>query len=141
MSCYVNCPATYYSNSTYCLACDSTLCNTCLTTNSTCLSCHTGLYLQGSSCVGSCASGMIVNSSNVCVYCNSPCQTCLNSNTSYCTSCYASNFMYLGTCGMTCPTYFFADNTSESCKSCQSPCSTCISLSTCLTCSNSLNYL
>lgn len=139
--CYANCPSLFYTNGTDCLSCNLALCKTCLTTADTCLSCATGLYLLGSSCLGGCPAGMNIYNGQICLSCSGNCLTCLTSNNSYCTTCYPNTFVYMGSCISTCPTYFFSDDASGSCKACKSPCKECISLTDCLNCLNPLFYL
>lgn len=134
--CLAVCPSTYYSNINICSAC-TLPCLTC-SGSSICLSCSNGSYLYGSSCVGSCGSGLTTYNNSICLYCSVSCMTCLSANSSACTSCYSGAYLDQNsqTCSSTCSNGFYPDSSSGIglCLPCVAPCLYCTSATYCLSC-------
>lgn len=137
--CLPSCPAGYYNNGTACLACVPP-CQNCYD-SANCISCSNGSYLMGSQCNASCATGMIVINNTYCQYCTGLCLTCLTANSSYCTSCPATQFLQWGSCKDICAAGYFGNNTSGFCEICQPPCGNCTSITICLTCYDTTLFL
>jgi hypothetical protein len=99
-----------------------------------CLSCPNNTYLQGGTCVGTCADGSY-HSGSVCVGCRPVCATC--SSASSCLSCSSPLNLLGGECLAACPAgYVSVLNSSSlsSCLNCPSSCLVCLSISSCSTC-------
>eukprot|EP00919_Chromeraceae_sp_WS-2016_P002244 GHVR01005462.1.p2 GENE.GHVR01005462.1~~GHVR01005462.1.p2 ORF type:complete len:108 (+),score=1.16 GHVR01005462.1:1643-1966(+) len=82
---------------------------------------------------------MTIINNNECLVCSASCKTC--SNSTYCTSCYTSNYLYNGTCTISCPLGSYKNATSFSCLACKAPCERCQSSTYCDTCINPKLFL
>lgn len=110
-------------------------CLSCLDVNN-CLSCVSGWFLFGSTCLQSCPNGYYSNNkTSLCSYCQYPCANCI-ANASRCLSC-SLGFLILSQnqCGMNCPLGYFANFSAIVCDPCDISCATCQLISTqCLSC-------
>lgn len=77
---------------------------------------------------------MTVVNGNECLVCSPSCRTC--STSTHCTSCYPTNYLYNGTCSISCPNTTYPDSALQQCLSCVAPCSQCSSPAYCITCIN-----
>lgn len=139
-SCYSICPTTTFQNLTDCSPCDAT-CYACQNSPFTCISCKSGMFLRGSTCVGNCSLGEVLVNNTYCSVCTSNCLTCQSTNFSYCTSCSTGTYLSAGTCLSTCPAQYYGNDSSNMCVSCKLPCATCSSDVICLSCHPSTPFL
>ena len=93
--------------------------------------------LYGHICLDSCPSHYY-DSSSVCTVCSPNCVTC---DSSSCSQCEQSFYLYNGTCSATCQSSQFLDVTSSSCINCTNDCLTCRDPTTCLSCNTAQFYL
>ena len=78
---------------------------------------------------------------NTCQYCSSSCLTCQSSNSSACTSCSPTTYLYASLCATTCPNATYADNSTNTCQPCLPPCLLCQTLAYCLSCLDPNKFL
>ena len=101
-----------------------------------CRTCKSGYFLTGTTCATSCPGGIPATSSNICLPCISPCNSCQGSTT-FCTSCVQGS-IFQGTCVQICPdfTYQAMVGSISTCVPCVSPCDKCTgpSSSSCISC-------
>ncbi|KAL4508482.1 hypothetical protein ABPG72_003786 [Tetrahymena utriculariae] len=92
-------------------------CKTCTgSTQNNCLTCETGFYKNGSSCLSLCPPSYYPDSINfVCLKCNPECDTCYGPDKNQCQSCKLPRIFYLNQCITQCPSGFFMHPTSNSC--------------------------
>jgi proprotein convertase subtilisin/kexin type 5 len=69
---------------------------------------------------------MILINNTYCQYCSGLCVTCLTSNSSYCTSCPATQFLQWGSCVNTCSNGYYGNSSSGVCSPCLPPCGNCV---------------
>jgi hypothetical protein len=124
-------------------ACDTSVCSTCVSSSTTCLTCAdtTLLSTPTGSCVSTCPSGTYqLLASRVCATCPGSCATCSSSSdglTATCLTCTASRpVLRNGRCEETCPTSQFWDSQASSCSSCSTNCTSCFGPTSnqCLSC-------
>jgi proprotein convertase subtilisin/kexin type 5 len=137
-SCVSVCPDKYYSvNSTLqCSPCISP-CVNCIS-NTSCISCQSGWFLFGNSCLVSCPVDTYIQNSanNTCDPCSSNCLTCINF-TFQCKSCDTTKPLYLQPNTSTCVANCTGGLVPKAgvCSPCDSPCLTCSVTSTnCTSC-------
>jgi hypothetical protein len=126
------------SDNRICKTCDPT-CLTCLGTASTCLTCASPRYLQGSTCVTACSSPNWGNNDTrtcsslcsfnqygdtsdkrICKTCDPNCLTC-ESSSKTCLSCAAPLYLSLSSCTAICPFGKLGNNNTRTCdNSCSS---------------------
>ncbi|KAL4465990.1 hypothetical protein ABPG74_004227 [Tetrahymena malaccensis] len=143
------CPSGYFQDSSSpiqkCTQCSNASCQTCdPSLSSKCLTCSALQYKQGDTCVNTCDSNMIPNSSRICTLCSSKFIGCLLCTLTQCLSCVNSSD-YLdkvnNQCGSTCPLGTFKDSSGAPslnvCTACDQSCKTCDQFSTqCTSCDN-----
>lgn len=125
-TCYNPCPdGTFISNNnTNCTNC-SPFCILCATTSTTCSSCTlTGIYtayLLGTDCLRACPNNYYADTANgtvnTCQPCDVACMICTG-NPTPCTACNPNYWLDGTSCGLTCPTGYFQDNSTWTCLLC-----------------------
>ncbi|KAL4490488.1 hypothetical protein ABPG73_009465 [Tetrahymena malaccensis] len=81
-----------------------------------CLTCSTGFYKNGSSCLSICPPTYYQDSINfICLKCNRECDTCYGPDNNQCQSCKLPRIFYLNQCITQCPAGFYMHPTSNSC--------------------------
>lgn len=125
-TCYNPCPdGTFISNNnTNCTNC-SPFCILCATTSTTCSSCTlTGVYtayLLGTSCLRACPNNYYADTAggtvNTCQPCDVACMVCTG-NPTPCSVCNPNYWLDGTSCGLTCPTSYFQDNSTWTCLLC-----------------------
>lgn len=125
-----------------CLVCSSTsTCTMCVNPNYyisgyTCvISCPASYYVRTATktCLSQCVAGTYAdNIQLLCVECQTPCLTCLNSIS--CLTCVQGTYLYQQRCLSVCPDGYFANNMRRTCDVCIKPCLTCLSNLQCLSC-------
>ena len=146
-SCLASCPTPGYYPSyspifgNQCVACTSP-CVQC-TSGSSCQSCGSSMYLQGSACVSSCGSGTFpVGTGTTGRYCTAcfdatNCLNCTDGGSSSCISCKSPTYLQAGACVATSSsTYFLSGSTCISCSSMITGCIQCSSATTCQLCTS-----
>lgn len=128
-----------FNFSLYIASCHDT-CEACTEYNdpSKCTKCPSGLYLQNisadsSACLSTCPDGTYKNSENgenICSLCSVLCLTCSGPRGYDCLSCKNGTFLQLlagpSSCGTSCNTHYFGDNTDNICKECAESCLSCV---------------
>ena len=108
-----------------CTACTSP-CLTCSGSITSCVTCISGDYLYGTTCVSTCPSTTVAVSTASppqCEDCGPNCKTCTSANVDVCLTCATGYFLYSSTCINTCPTGTYQSGTN--CYSCDTTCLTC----------------
>ena len=102
--CYTLAPVGYFDNSLTTWSKCISSCKTCITTDSTCLSCYAGTYLSLTSCVATCPDGTFKNNATLtCDTCNGNCKRCAVTAVK-CTRCNGDdNLTSAKTCIASCP--------------------------------------
>lgn len=136
--CYSGCPYGYYSDSSLgvCSQCINN-CKAC-TTDVICLSCQTGFYLNGTSCISNCPTRTYLEN-NVCINCSSNCGTC---DSTGCLTCDSGYLLYSSVCYLACPPGVYVSG--SLCTTCNASCQSCsISANNCSSCvsTGTLPYL
>lgn len=138
-NCATNCPDGQYINiliPNYCQLCNS-LCLLCQGSSNTCISCSTGFYLYGNTCLSTCPAATYADTMmDSCLSCNSACATCFAADTFSCYSCKTNStgqvfYLSLGTtqCVTVCPDGQF-QGSNNLCVACAPQCATCSIIST-----------
>lgn len=117
-SCVTSCLDGYYKNTTTftCQVCDPK-CKTCFGNGKNqCLSCQTGENLLENTCINTdCPAGYFCEKF-VCLKCDATCKTCSGLSSSECLSCELPRYYFGNTCYLTCPSYFYGENSTNSCS-------------------------
>jgi hypothetical protein len=123
-TCVTECPTGSYKVDTTCRYCIKG-CKTCNNSTS-CLVCEEKFNLLNSkTCIDICPDKYIKSAiTNECLKCKSTCKTCLNTDSSKCSSCNSPSLLHEGNCVTRCPESFYASN--GECLSCGiEKCATC----------------
>ncbi len=108
-----------------------------MTSPTTCTSCPSGQYLNGSVCVSPCPVGKYPDTNNVCQTCVVPCATC--STVAICALCSPNAYMLGTMCYNPCIDGYYGNTSNDTCTICSAICLTCITTaSTCVTCNTAL---
>jgi proprotein convertase subtilisin/kexin type 5 len=134
-TCQQTCPNFTYPNSSTltCASCVSP-CSLC-TAFSSCLSCATSFFLEGTNCVSNC-SVSFTGVAGLCQACTNNCKTCSGA-TNFCLTCNSGTYFLNATnsCVTNCNPGLFIDYSAQACVGCTSPCNTCTNTSTtCTSC-------
>ena len=124
-----SCIPGYYLAGSSCLRCDP-VCLTCVTTESTCTSCHMGYTYQSATntCAQICEPYEYFDTAlQVCMLCPPNCRTCSWSNPDTCNSCHDGFMLLSGRC----------ERCHETCRTCTIP----AAIDKCLTCRFGLSLL
>ncbi|XP_006812277.1 proprotein convertase subtilisin/kexin type 5-like, partial [Saccoglossus kowalevskii] len=125
--CKSECGEGYFEDSErkMCVACHPR-CTRCLYSADYCLSCKTGMKLQGSECIVSCPAQMYQTEENTCRSCHESCDSCTGSFETDCLSCAIGYLHQDGLCinSNVCEDGYYKAWEAE-CLSCHSTCETC----------------
>jgi hypothetical protein len=133
-----------------CSACDSGSCLWCSTSATTCTKCDSGNneYLEGTTCVTSCANEYWEDANGgdpQCSACSADCKECDSSGTD-CTRCNAGKFLEGSTCVTNCAETTWGNAVDDAdypvCSACSADCQDCTTSATsCASCPDTSKYL
>lgn len=116
-------------------------CATCLdSTNSNCLTCSSGFFLQLNtkglySCLITCPIQTYKDLALLqCMPCGGDCFECFGGSENQCISCSNGYFLYNNTCDVTCPVGTYQNYMNNICDRCYSKCTICIQYAVCSAC-------
>ena len=132
--CLDSCPSGYWGDTgiNVCSACDAA-CSLCTgSSNTQCLTCNSGFFLQpvpqDTTCISSCPLGFWEDATNhICAPCDYSCESCLGGTNNQCTACKPGFFLQPAStiCLDSCPSGYWGNTTNNVCSACDTACSTC----------------